>query len=87
MLLWQAKEHGVEIKKCSDILVRGAGGKPLQVEGIEENFMRDVDYFLEVDKIDYYFAGELISYLPCNQKRMLLFDKAFCCLPGHSVLV
>ena len=38
---WQAKALGVEVKPRTDIVIRGADGQPLVVEGVGEVWARD----------------------------------------------
>ena len=41
MPLWQAQALSMEIKPWTDIVIRGADGKPLLVEGVGEVWARD----------------------------------------------
>ena len=41
--LWQARELGIEIKRCPNVCVRGADRKALQFEGVGSVYMRDID--------------------------------------------
>ena len=78
MPLWQANALKLDIKKGTDIMVRGANGRPLPIEGVAELYACDPDAtFWKWIKVIVTTTGSWCLILPKDQKRLLLLAKSY----------
>ena len=68
----------MEVKPWTDIIIRGAGGKPLVVEGVGEVWARDpmATYWKKL-KVVVTHDGSWTLISPKDQKRFLLLEKLY----------
>ena len=75
---WQAKALNVEVKPRMDIVIRGADGQPLVVEGVGEVWALDplATYWKKV-KVVVTRDGSLTLISPSDQNRLLLLEPSY----------
>ena len=75
MPLWQVKALNIDVKPKTDLIIRGADGQPLVVEGTGEVWVRDpmATYWKKV-KIVITRDGSWTLISPRDQKRLLLLQ-------------
>ena len=78
MPLWQANLLEIDVRPRRDIVIRGADGQPLAVQGTGEVWVRDpmVTFWKKV-KIVVTREGSWILISPKDQKRLLLLQKDY----------
>ena len=78
MPLWQANLLEIDVRPRRDIVIRGADGQPLAVQGTGEVWVRDpmVTFWKKV-KIVVTREGSWTLISPKDQKRLLLLQKDY----------
>ena len=75
---WQAAKLKLEVKPQTDIVVRGANGRPLTIEGVTELFAQDPEaMFWKKIKLIMTRLGNWTLISPRDQKRLLLLSKTY----------
>ena len=87
MPLWQAKELKLEVKKCTYIIVRGAEGRPLAIEGVAGLSAHNPEaVFWKRLKIIVTKTGNWTLISPKDQKRLLLLANNYLHFLGEGRL-
>merc|ERR1712101_1448 len=78
MPLWQANILGIDVKPRRDIVIRGADGQPLAVQGTGEIWVRDpLATFWKKVKLVITMEGSWTLISPRDQKRLLLLQRDY----------
>ena len=78
MTLWQATSLGIDVKPRRDIIIRGADGQPLAVQGTGEVWVRDpLATFWKKVKLVVTVEGSWTLISPKDQKRLLLLQRDY----------
>ena len=78
MTLWQATSLGIDVKPRRDIIIRGADGQPLAIQGTGEVWVRDpLATFWKKVKLVVTVEGSWTLISPKDQKRLLLLQRDY----------
>ena len=82
---WQAQKLQLEVKPWTDIVVRGADGRPLAIEGVTELYAQDPEAaFWKKVKFIVTTTGNWILISPNEKKQLLLLSKYYPCFVGKG---
>lgn len=78
MSLWQATSLGMDVKPRRDIIIRGAAGQPLAIQGTGEVWVRDpLATFWKKVKLVVTVEGSWTLISPKDQKRLLPLQRDY----------